>query len=94
MIIRDIKPNNIYIYENKAVLNDWGSSCKLGVEIGWEGTDLYSEHPINIVHTPKKSDDLIMLLKCVYSLVYQEYPETILNPNEIQLLDRKTSTWF
>jgi serine/threonine protein kinase len=65
---RDVKPANIFVADRHVILNDWGSSCPLGVEVAWQGTVGYSNPPEGggQRHTPTKEDDLKALVRSAY----------------------------
>ena len=80
-------PSNVYvdITTDTGILNDWGSSCPLNESICWEGTDQYSIRPKDgQFHFPQISDDLVMLLKCVYTCVNREYPDRDMSITDIE----------
>lgn len=75
----DIKPENVYMYESKSgnecniMLNDWGCSTKLnGGAVG--GTKGFSE-PATETLNPRVRD-LRALLRCAWSIVFGEAPES------------------
>jgi hypothetical protein len=72
---RDVKPTNMFITDAGVILNDWGSSCALGVRICWVGTLGYSEAAEDDgFHTPLPASDLTALVRSVYSMMTQELP--------------------
>ena len=81
---RDIKPDNIYLFDNKIILNDWSSSVKISVQDGaqggnyqrWEGTIGFSVHPeeTKFHKLCSKQRDLVNLVRCAYSLLFKELP--------------------
>ena len=72
---RDVKPGNIFVTEDRIILNDWGSSCKINERTRWVGTRGYSEEADEDgCHTPTAVGDLKALLRSVYSMMTQETP--------------------
>jgi serine/threonine protein kinase len=74
---RDVKPDNIFLDDNNSVLlNDWGSSCKINVEVLFVGTPAYCDKlpDTNNRHTPSASSDLKCLVRSVYSMLTMQVP--------------------
>jgi serine/threonine protein kinase len=66
---RDVKPANIFIYEDKIILNDWGSACIAERPVLWEGTvGFYTKYTGE--HCPDFADDLIAFVKSAYLMLF------------------------
>jgi hypothetical protein len=72
-----VKPDNVYLHNDKILLNDWGSAVQLGRQDAiWEGTYGFSVHPQEegSPELSTKSKDLISLVRCCYVLLFKEWP--------------------
>lgn len=103
---RDVKPSNVFLVEdgNNIILNDWGSACRHSAgEMLWEGTIGYSvisgmsrvethDGPPACYHTPTPADDLVSLVRTIYSMLTAFSPPRI-NPDDFWRLHLKGSMW-
>lgn len=94
---RDVKPDNIFLHDNDVLLNDWGSSCKIGKRVPFVGTLAYCVEPPGEdgCHVPSASSDLRSLVRSVYSMLTMQFPPE--EPEEIatfwQMRLRKDTLW-
>ena len=73
-IHRDIKAENIFIRgSGSLVLGDFGSFCKIGEKVKYEGTPNYSA-PENIQNAPEIESDLFSLGVLMYFLIFNSLP--------------------
>ncbi len=96
IIHRDVKPENIFLNRNdprQIILNDWGSAVKTKVPNDlkaepclYQGTPLYGEQkpPIHQFQIPTKQLDLTSLVKTVFILKQQRFPDCGREWNEIE----------
>jgi hypothetical protein len=66
---RDVKPWNIFIYDNNIILSDWGSARSSLSPVTWEGTLGFYEGYFGEEY-PLPSNDLIALLKSAYLMLF------------------------
>jgi hypothetical protein len=76
IVHRDIKPDNIFVLADDSILlNDWGISCPSSDTemVIWEGTRAYCDPPDDgHKHMPTPAKDLQALVRCGYSMMFQE----------------------
>ena len=76
LLHRDIKPDNVYLWEKSMLLNDWSSAIKASEQgADWEGTLGFSVNP----HDPDfnlggQVRDLISVVRTAYTLLFQVRP--------------------
>jgi hypothetical protein len=68
--------NNIFLHNNKVVLNDWGCAVKINQSVSFNGAltlapndavmAIIKEDDMDAKYIPKPSHDLEMIVKCVY----------------------------
>ena len=86
LVHRDLKPQNVYLYNDKIILNDWSSSASLHIKAAtdgaangretWEGTLGFSVHfsEKKFAKLSLNARDLVSLVRCSYSLLFKELP--------------------
>ena len=79
---RDIKPDNIFIKSDGALLlNDWGSASTIGVSVPFEGTFGFYDHYLpgssSELHTPSIEADLLAVARTSYLMLFNERPPVI-----------------
>lgn len=78
LIHRDIKPHNIFLYNEDVILSDWGQAATKGSPIAWAGTDSYAD-PVYLQndidqHTPCPEEDLRALVRTFFVFYRQIEP--------------------
>lgn len=83
MVHRDLKLDNWFLQSDKTTvfLNDWGSACAIGEFTQFSGSiELAPQHILSAIsqgnlYLPQPSDDLEMVVKCIWSRLSLEYRE-------------------
>ena len=71
---RDVKPQNIFKDDHgRVILNDWSSAAAMKKNARWAGTPFYYEK-CGEYHTPQAADDLVALVRSVYTMYTNTVP--------------------
>jgi serine/threonine protein kinase len=75
---RDVKPDNIFMYEGRIILNDWGLVRRQNEHCEWAGTAVYGVKPANdteaAAYRPQFSHDLVALVRSAYVIFFRTHP--------------------